>query len=313
MTPFNDLMTLMPQLPSGDAESGLAFRRRISKKAIGGAGGGLVDHLVWLAEWQGKSEPSLAESHICVLASAYKGGMESESLKSYIDLASKGQALVNHLCKPHGLGLRVLEMAVEMPHHAGLDDATWSEAEVMGAVAFGMEATASEGDMLGLGDLAYGNESYAIAILSMLTGMETGLFAAEAGLRKAAGKAQQLINRYGSLKDDPLALLRALGGREMAGSVGAIIAARSRRLPVILDGWAASAAAAILYALDPSALDHCKLAAPLNDAHQRVMGKIGLRPVVGVSHDCAMGVGAAMAINLLKANLSIMDLPDLIE
>jgi nicotinate-nucleotide--dimethylbenzimidazole phosphoribosyltransferase len=57
--------------------------------------------------------------------------------------------------------------------------------------------------------------------------------------------------------DDPLEVLRRLGGREIAAMAGAILAARMERIPVLIDGYVATAAAAVLHAANPSALDHC--------------------------------------------------------
>ena len=59
---------------------------------------------------------------------------------------------------------------------------------------------------------------------------------------------------------DPFDLLRRLGGRELAAIAGAIMAARLARVPVVLDGYACTAAAAVLFAADPRALDHCLVA-----------------------------------------------------
>ncbi|WND02613.1 nicotinate-nucleotide--dimethylbenzimidazole phosphoribosyltransferase [Temperatibacter marinus] len=307
-SPFDDLKNLLSQLPDQDHSSVKILQDDMQALPIGGAGGRIRDLLLWLAGWQGKAKPSLAESHICLLASSYEGGMEAEGIKFYIDFASKGQSFVNQLCKTHGTGLRVLEMAVEIPHKAAASpEPVWTEAEVMAAVAFGMEASASGGDLLGLGELAFGSEPYAIAIICRLLGLESGQFAKEEGLRTAAGKAQQLLN--GSSEEGPLELLRLWGGREMAASVGAILAARSRQLPVILDGWAPSVAALLLWKMDPSSIDHCQLGAPLNDAHAHAMGKIGLLPIVNMPHDCAMGVGAGFAINMLNDAVSILSLP----
>ena len=70
---------------------------------------------------------------------------------------------------------------------------------------------------------------------------------------------------------DPLEVLRRLGGREIAAMVGAILAARIERTPVLLDGFVACAAAAVLNAIDPATLDHCMAAQVSPDlAHAEV-------------------------------------------
>uniref|UniRef100_UPI0019534CEB nicotinate-nucleotide--dimethylbenzimidazole phosphoribosyltransferase n=1 Tax=Proteus mirabilis TaxID=584 RepID=UPI0019534CEB len=71
---------------------------------------------------------------------------------------------------------------------------------------------------------------------------------------------------------DPLEVLRRVGGRDIAALVGAILAARLQRIPVLLDGYVVTAAAAILHALQPSSLDHCMAAhRSAEPAHGRVL------------------------------------------
>src|SRR5690606_9292352 len=77
--------------------------------------------------------------------------------------------------------------------------------------------------------------------------------------RKAAIVDTALAFHRGHL-DDPLEALRRIGGREFAAIAGAIIAARMQKIPVVIDGFAALAAAAVLHAANAAALDHCLLA-----------------------------------------------------
>ena len=304
-SPFDDMYTLLKTLPKADTCSGNKVREDLGKKPLGGQGGRLTELAVWLAEWQGNPEPKLEESHICVLASSYKEGMAPDSLKAFMSLAASGQSSVNRLCVPNGVGLRVLEMALEMPHVLG----DWDRASVMAAAAFGMEATAAGGDLLGLGDLAFGNEASSIAILCRLLNIETSEFAMGAGLHAVAEQASKLLRT--SNENDPLEVLIPFGGREMAAAIGAIIAARSRRLPIVLDGWSASVAAVILWKIEPSSIAHCVLASSLNDAHGRAMAKIGLKPILDLSLDTGMGTGSAMTVGVLSAALSLLELPSM--
>ena len=69
-----------------------------------------------------------------------------------------------------------------------------------------------------------------------------------------------LVALHGQPAKDPLEVLRRVGGREIAAIAGAILAARAEKVPVILDGYVATAAAAVLHATrTPAALDHCLL------------------------------------------------------
>jgi nicotinate-nucleotide--dimethylbenzimidazole phosphoribosyltransferase len=83
---------------------------------------------------------------------------------------------------------------------------------------------------------------------------------------------------------------------------GAVLAARLQRIPVIIDGYVATAAAAVLWALHPDALAHC-LAGHLSaePAHRRLLEKLGLRPVLDLGMRLGEGSGAAMAAGIVKA------------
>ena len=101
---------------------------------------------------------------------------------------------------------------------------------------------------------------------------------------------------------DPLEILRRIGGREIAAMVGAILAARFERIPVIVDGYVATAAAAILHAVDPAAIDHVLVGhRSAEGAHGEVLRRIGKEPVVDFGMRLGEGTGAALAGSLVKA------------
>src|SRR4029453_14194830 len=80
---------------------------------------------------------------------------------------------------------------------------------------------------------------------------------------------------------DPLTLLAAVGGEEFAAIAGAVVAARMGRIPVLLDGYACTAAAAVLFAADRHALDHCRVAhRSAEPGHARLLQAIGQRPLL---------------------------------
>jgi len=101
---------------------------------------------------------------------------------------------------------------------------------------------------------------------------------------------------------DPIEVLRCLGGREIAAMVGAFAAARFHKIPVILDGFIASAAAAVLHQSRQGALDHM-IAAHLSEenAHGAVLKALELEPILDLGLRLGEGSGAALAIQILKA------------
>jgi nicotinate-nucleotide--dimethylbenzimidazole phosphoribosyltransferase len=101
---------------------------------------------------------------------------------------------------------------------------------------------------------------------------------------------------------DPLEVLRRLGGREIAAMVGAILTARMSRVPVIVDGYVATAAAAVLHKLEPSALEHCLFGhVSAEPAHARALSEMGKKPLLDLGLRLGEGTGAALAAGIVKA------------
>ena len=100
----------------------------------------------------------------------------------------------------------------------------------------------------------------------------------------------------------PLEILRHYGGRDIAGVVGAILAARHQRIPVILDGYVVCAAAAVLHRINPSTLDHCIAAqVTIEPAHQALLDRIEKTPAMELEINIGDGTGGAFALSALKA------------
>jgi nicotinate-nucleotide--dimethylbenzimidazole phosphoribosyltransferase len=87
--------------------------------------------------------------------------------------------------------------------------------------------------------------------------------------------------------------------------VGAIMAARMAHVPVLLDGYACSAAAACLAAMDAHALDHCLAAhCSAEPGHRLLLKKLGKRPLIDFGMRLGEGSGATLAIAIVKAALA---------
>ncbi|HWW25426.1 MAG TPA: nicotinate-nucleotide--dimethylbenzimidazole phosphoribosyltransferase, partial [Caulobacter sp.] len=100
---------------------------------------------------------------------------------------------------------------------------------------------------------------------------------------------------------DPLQALRQLGGRETAALVGAILAARVQKIPVLLDGYAAAAAAAVLHAIDPSLIAHCQAGhVGIAKGHARLLDALGKRPLIALDIAEEEGVGGVTALALVR-------------
>jgi nicotinate-nucleotide--dimethylbenzimidazole phosphoribosyltransferase len=198
-----------------------------------------------------------------------------------------GGAAVNQLCQAFGVGLKVYELALEQPTRDITVDAAMEEADCAATMVYGMEAVAEGPDLLCIGEMGIGNTTIAAAIAHALhggraedwVGPGTGLDAG--GVAHKADVVRRAIERHAGHLDDPLEVLRRLGGREIAAMCGAILAARLARVPVLIDGYVATAAAAILHAADTGALDHCMAAhRSAEPAHGALLDRLAKRPIL---------------------------------
>ena len=183
-----------------------------------------------------------------------------------------------------------------------------TDEECARAMAYGMMAVEPMIDVLALGEMGIANTTSAAALCHALfggsaadwTGPGTGVSGAALERKTAVVAAGVALHRQ-SLSD-PLEALRRLGGHELAAIAGAILAARLARIPVILDGFACTAAAAVLHALDSHALDHCVVAhVSAEPGHRRLLKQIDKPPLLDLGMRLGEASGATLAIALLKA------------
>jgi nicotinate-nucleotide--dimethylbenzimidazole phosphoribosyltransferase len=170
--------------------------------------------------------------------------------------------------------------------------------------------------VLCLGEMGIANTTAASALCAALFGgMGIDWAGPGTGVKGAAlaNKIKVIDEALAFHKDtiatrDPLKILAALGGMELAAIAGAVLAARMGRIPVLLDGFVCTAAAAVLYAVDARALDHCMVAhCSAEPGHRRLLEKIGKRPLLDLDMRLGEASGAALAVSIVKAALACHD------
>ncbi len=149
-------------------------------------------------------------------------------------------------------------------------------------IAYGMEAIAGKPDCLAIGEMGIGNTTVAAAIYAALYGgsgadwVGRGTGVDDAGLARKAGAVDRALAFHRDGLTDPMAILARLGGREIAAMLGALLAARHQKIPVLVDGFVATSAAAIAHAVNPEAIDHCVFAhVSAEHAHRQGAGPDG--------------------------------------
>jgi nicotinate-nucleotide--dimethylbenzimidazole phosphoribosyltransferase len=313
--PFDDIRALILKMPGPDEAASAAAREReaqLTKPA--GSLGRLEDISAFLAGWQASARPHVFSPLVAVFAGNH--GVVAQGVSPFPQSVTQamvanftsGGAAINQICKTFDISLKVYELALEKPTGDITEEPAMDERTCAGTIAFGMEALASEPDLLALGEMGIGNTTAAAAICHALYGGEAehwvgrGTGVDDVGLKRKAEAVRAAVARHKAHLSDPLEILARLGGREIAAMVGAILAARLRRTPVVLDGFVVSSAAAVLRALDASALDHC-LAGHVSAerAHRETLKRLGKAPLLDLGMRLGEGSGAAMAVGIIKA------------
>ena len=313
---FDEIRALMKDLPGPDLEAAaLAEERQAQLTKPAGSLGRLEELPVWLATWQGRAQPSLDRPRVAVFAgnhgvavaqgvSAYPVEVTQQMVENFIS----GGAAVNQLSGIADADLRVYEMALDRPTADFTEGPAMSEEDCARAMAYGMMAVETGFDVMALGEMGIGNTTSAAALcLALLGGKADDWVGRGTGVddERLAHKAEvvaKAVAANGDAKGNPLEVLRCLGGQELAAIAGAILAARLARTPVLLDGFACTAAAAVIHALDPRALDHCIVShRSAEQAHQRLCERLGKRPLLDLDMRLGEASGASLAILIAKA------------
>ena len=312
---FDEVRALLAELPGPDwSASAAAVAREAQLTKPAGALGRLEELSVWLATWQGRHPPRMERPHAAVFAgnhgvaaqgvSAYPAEVTRQMVANFIE----GGAAVNQLCAVADSALRVHEMGLEEPTRDFSEAPAMDEADCAKAIAYGMMTVEDGLDVLALGEMGIANTTSAAAICHALFGgraadwVGRGTGVDEAGLARKAQVVKAAVAKHRAAMTDPLEVLRHLGGFELAAILGAVMAARLARTPVLLDGYACTAAAAVLHALDGRALDHCQVAhVSAEPGHRRLLERLDKRPLLDLGMRLGEASGAVLAIPLLKA------------
>ncbi|MDA0228868.1 MAG: nicotinate-nucleotide--dimethylbenzimidazole phosphoribosyltransferase [Proteobacteria bacterium] len=315
----SELRRLIENAPPADQEALRAARAHqavLTKPA--GALGRLEEIAEWLAAWQGRHPPRAARVQIIVFAanhgiaargvSAYPSTVTAQMVANF----AAGGAAINQLSGWLGASLQVIPLALDTPTGDITREAAMDEDACLAAWCAGMTALDGEADLVCLGEMGIGNTTIAAALSAALFGGDGGDWAGrgtgidDASLARKIAAIDDALSHHGAALADPLEALRRLGGREFAAIAGATLAARHARVPVLLDGFACSAAAATLYAVNPSALDHCLVAHnSVEPGHARLLKKIDQQPLLDFSLRLGEGSGAALAAGMVRAAAAI--------
>lgn len=302
--PFDDIRDLAAGLPELDIDAANHTAGQLKDKESP-----FAELCKWYSACSGRS-PSIHRPSVTLFAGTHAiensldGGVCSDQLLDKVTQISEGSAFINRLCHQHDVGLKVFDLALQIPVDDISSEPALDEKSCAGTIAFGMEAIAGGADLLCVAALEVKPSLSAISILSALGDISLDDLMDIRGegddtVRKSLSNALGVVEGHTS---NSLEVLRRLGGRETAAICGAILAARSQHIPVIIDGYTALAAALVLYMLEPSALDHVRAAQmPVNDAIKDLMAKIGLQYLLQSNVTDVPEEGLLLATGVLKS------------
>ena len=304
-------------LPEGDstaAETVMARQAQLTKPP--GSLGRLEEIVAWLAKWGG-NPPRLNRVDILVFAGNH--GVTAQGVSPFpaavtaqmVANFSAGGAAINQLAEAVSAKLRVIPLDLEKPTADFTLEPAMDEASFLAAVTTGYRAVRPEADLICLGEMGIGNTTAAAALAAALFGGNGAQWAGrgtgvdDKGLARKRAAIDKALARHAGVMGDPLLIAAALGGRELAAILGAALAARHRKIPMLLDGFVCTAAVAPLAKLRPGALDHTQAAhVSAEAAHRALLEELKLKPLLDLGMRLGEGSGAALAVSILRAALA---------
>lgn len=284
-----------------------------------------------------QSMPPLVNKWVVVFAADH--GVVAEGVSAYPQEVTyqmvynflQGGAGINVLGRHAGARVEVVDIGVnydfgEVPGLINLkvaygsrnmaQEPALSREEALRAVLVGVElaeeALSAGVDAMAAGDMGIGNTTPASALASVFTGRPVSAVTGRGtGIADDVWRHKvAVINRALALhrpdKADPIGVVAAVGGLEIAGIAGLILATAAARRPFLLDGFIASAGALVAAALAPNVTDYLIAAhRSVEPGHQIMLDFLGLKPLLNLQMRLGEGTGAALAMGLLEAGVKI--------
>lgn len=262
--------------------------------------------------------------------SVYPREVTAQMVYNYL----RGGAAVSVLARQGGVIVRVVDLGVDhdflpdlpglLQRKVGRGTANFTKGPAMPslstvrAMEIGIELATTEvqagAQLLGIGEMGIGNTTVATALLAALgdfdpetlAGIGTGVD--EQTRRKKVEVVRRALARNQPRTADPLGCLARVGGYEVAGMVGICLAGAALRVPVVIDGFIATAAAWTAYALCPPAKEYFIFAhLSAEQGHARVLEALGVRPLLSLEMRLGEGTGAVLGMSLVESAVRLLN------
>ncbi len=318
LSTFDAYRAAIAALPVADqTAAALATARQSQLTKPAGSLGRLEDIAIWIASWQGVEKPQLNAPSCLVFAGNHGvaalgvSAFPAEVTVQMVGNFAAGGAAINQLTAAAGASLDVIALDLDNPTNDFTLGPAMSVEETLDAMAQGAAAIPNDADILLLGEMGIANTTAAAAIgMATLGGVAedwvgpgTGVDAD--GLRLKAEVITKAVTTNKAMMSDGLHILAAVGGRELAAIAGAVLAARHRRIPVLLDGFISTASALPLLMDNPAAFDHCLISHKSKEpGHHAIIEKTGKTPLIDLGLRLGEGSGAATALPIIRAAIA---------
>ncbi len=288
----------------------------------------LDDLAAWIAGWHRQPLPTVerpvgvvfAADH-GVAAAAKVSALEPKVTAAMFAAFAEGRSTIRSFARHAGATVSAIDVGVGKPtgdirveaamsteRFADIVDVAWATVDAL------------DGDLLVVGEMGIGNTTASAAVAAALAGGETaawvgrgtGIDDATLSVKRAA--VQQAVRRIAGVTD-PLEVLREVGGAELVAIAAAVVAARHRSLPVVLDGYVVTASVLPVVLLAPTILDHCTVGhCSAEPGHRRLLARLGKRPLLDLDMRLGEGSGAMAAVPLIAmACAGITEVPTMTE
>jgi nicotinate-nucleotide--dimethylbenzimidazole phosphoribosyltransferase len=320
----NWMSATLAELPSCDAYAADAVADRAAHVLRpSGALARLDEVAVWVASWQRSTAPRIVRPHCLVFGADH--GVAAAGVSAYpaaVTVAMKqaidsGRATINALGRAAGVPVALVDVGIDDPtadfRHAPAIDADRADRIIETAIA-AVDALGT--DLLVIGELGIGNTTAAAAVCAALFGGPADMWVGRGtgvdddGLARKCAAVEAATERVGAL-DDPLDALCQVGGAELLAMAAAILRARQRSIPVVVDGYVATAALAPLHVARPGSLDHCLIAhASAEVGHHRLLERLEKRPLLDLEMRLGEASGAMVAVPIIRmACAAVVEVP----
>jgi nicotinate-nucleotide--dimethylbenzimidazole phosphoribosyltransferase len=321
VTGLRNVIATMPQADAGSAAEVGHRAAQVLRPA--GALRRLDEVAEWVAAWQRTVTPAVHRPACLVFGADH--GVAAAGVSAYpadVTMAmraaiTQGKATINAMGRAAGVTVQLVDVGIGVPTADIQHEAAMSAERFDDVVATAMAAVDDlDGDLLVLGELGIGNTTAAAAVCAALLGGDVhqwvgrGTGVDDEGLARKRAAVTAASSRIAG-ETDPLEILREVGGAELVAMAAAVVAARHRRLPVVLDGYVTTAAVAPLAAVRDDALAHCLAGhCSAEPGHARLLAHLGMEPLLRLEMRLGEASGAMAALPLVRmACAAVVEVP----